>query len=137
MTIYIQTNQVVFIPDGVYNVNSNDSGKLMISGPLTANRLINLPPVAAGLHYRFIETLTTAFTSTLRPRNAAGGVANTLVQGLLINAAAAGGVSGVPKTNADTVTFLIPSVLGDFIDCYSDGTYWHVHGVSSVIGGLA
>ena len=124
---FTQSNQPVLIPNDAYTVSVTDSGKLLLSGAITANRTINLPPVQIGLHYRFMDTATAAFTATIQPRNVDGTVANGLINGVLINqGVTAITLAGALKNAANTVIFTIASVLGDYVDLYCDGVSWHV-----------
>src|SRR4051812_19774353 len=96
---------------------------------MASNRVLTLPAALAGLHYRFMAGGTLGNSLTITPATTG------LVNGLLITNAA-GTLSGVSKAAANTVVMTGTAVLGDWVDCYSDGTAWHVSGMSKVTAGL-
>jgi len=129
---FIQSNIPVYLPDSAYTLDSSDSGKLMLVPVLASNRVLTLPAAAnnAGLHYRFMAIGTLSHSLTITP------AATGLVNGLLITNNA-GTLAGVAKTAANTVVMTATAVLGDWVDCYCDGTAWHVNGMTQVTAGLS
>jgi hypothetical protein len=128
MSGYVQTNQAITLPDSVYTVSAADTGKLFLVPVLAVNRVVTLPAVAVGLHFRFLATATLTHTATI---TAAG-----LVNGVLLNNNA-GATTLVAKNAANSAVMTATAVLGDHVDVYCDGVAWHVSGMSSVAAGLA
>lgn len=139
MSVYVQTNQPIQLQDADSTISATDTGKIMLVPVLTANRIIALPTLAAGLHYRFMNSASAAgpvaaslaFTATIRPTPAANRVEGTLV----VNNANVANI--VSKNNAASAILTDTSLTGDYIDVYCDGTFWHVNGMSRVAAGLA
>ncbi len=134
MSVYVQTNQPVQLPNADYQILAADSGKLMLVGvvPLTTGaRTYTLPAPAAGLHYRFQNA-----TAGALGQNAliAGGAA---LSALMNGALTIVGANPVAVSGRTSVNFLTAATLhGDSIDCYCDGTRWSVLGFGQVAGSL-
>ncbi len=139
MSLYVQTNQIIQLTNAAAPANTilaADTGKIMKIPVLTAaTRVITLPALAAGLHYRFMVDVSAiaGLTQIARLTPAAGG---TPVNGTLINANGVAAVT-VQKNAAAVADFTATAVTGDYIDLYCDGVTWHVSGMSSVAAGLA
>jgi len=139
MSGYIQTNQVLTIPDvPTYNLTAADSGKLIMVTPPTAASIINLPSLQAGLRYKFmvLNDFGGGFTSTLRPT--LNGVAvNGKVIGTCINitpgVAGAAVVEAVTK-GANTLVITSAAKLGNYVDMTCDGNNWYISGLASSVG---
>ena len=138
---HFQTNRAVHLPDADLTVSEVDTGKVMLIPILTDNRVITLPAVEAGLRYRFIASPTGAastalgFTATLTPAPAAN-----IVNGVLTvnNGGGPPLVAGViSKAGAANCVLTATAVKGDYIEIYSDGTYWFVSGASRISNGLS
>lgn len=130
MSGFVQSNQVENLLDAATTLDAADTGKLLVIPALSSNRVLTLPAAAAGLHYRFMAGATLGHTFTITPATTG------LVNGLLITNAT-GTLSGVAKTAANTVVMTATAVLGDWVDCYSDGTAWHCNGMTQVTAGLS
>lgn len=147
MSGHVQTNQAIMLPTPVaaasYNLNAADTGKLIlipVLGGAGANDLtINLPAVAAGLHYRFMATGTLASDAILTPTNGLPPYTPIvgLINGVLINNNAQVAVTVVPKAAVNTASMLAVAEVGTYIDAFCDGTNWHVSGLSKIAAGLA
>ena len=132
MAVYVQTNQVVNIPNQpAYNVLESDTGKIhscpqttLVVGDIT----ITLPPVAPGLYYRFINS------------SPAAAVANVIIKGNvagLINGLAIDFTNGIIMANSTNIKFVsAKSVKGDYIELICDGVIWSCFGRSSVLDGI-
>ena len=89
-----------------------------------------LPAPAAGLHYKFIVAAA--------PDGASYTIVTTsgtdLIHGVVNSAEdAAGSVDGTIGTPADTITFVLAkSLVGDWVEVVSDGTYWYARGGCAV-----
>lgn len=118
----------VLIPDATpYSVLAANSGKLHIILEQTSNITLNLPVIAAGLSYKFIM----------------GGVATEAQNWIIVATTPSFYNGGVSWDDADavaspvavygngtshlTLTAVTPQA-GTFIEIYSDGTEWIVHG---------
>ena len=129
MTNYIQSNQVVLLPDDdVLILSSADSGKIYSIPAITNDLTYRLPSLAPGLHYTFINSTTDATLGSIvviEPTE----VGNN-VFGMVMNTPAA----VIALNDTEDVEFLAASVTGDYVDCYCDGRQWYVSGMSGVIG---
>lgn len=136
MSVYVQTNQTVLLLNANNTISAADTGKTILIPVLTvATRVITLPALASGLHYRFVVNVgaIAGLTRIARLTPAAGG---TPVNGVLINNNA-GAATVVAKNGAATADFTATAVTGDYIDAYCDGVSWFLSGASSVAAGLA
>jgi len=133
MSVYVQTNQTVLIPNGTpYAVLASDTGKIHLLPLQTAACAISLPAAAAGLRYRFIVTSPTTLTGVTTITPASG-----TMSGMLINR----GVSAITlafavKSGAATTVFATGCIYGDWLEVICDGTNWNVSGMSQVVTGL-
>lgn len=138
MAVYLQTNARVQLTNANTAISAVNTGKIHFIPALTVGtKTYTLPPVAAGLHYRFIAAPVGANLSQIAAIVAPAAAA--IIQGALVNTnTGAGNVSTiVAKANGTFARFTATAVKGDYIDLYCDGTNWHVSGISSVIAGLA
>jgi len=90
-----------------------------------------LPPVAAGLNYRFVCKLAPAGANytIVTP-----GLANLLIGHVVCIADGNGTTSA---TAGDTISFVGSSaVVGDYVDLVCDGTSWYVSGIAAVAAGI-
>lgn len=128
MSVYVQTNQPVLLPDAAANISSADTGKLMIINTVNGARTYTLPAVAPGLHYHFVNKAPAALGANVTLDCGVG-----LVNGILSIV----GATPVAVTANQNIRFLTAAtVKGDSVDLYCDGTNWSVFGASSVVGGL-
>ena len=66
MSGYVQTNQIISIALAAdYTISVADTGKTFIIGTVTGARIMNLPQLQSGLHYRFILGAGTGAGNTL------------------------------------------------------------------------
>ena len=83
MSVYVQTNQIVNIPNAAaYAVSMTDTGKVHICPQTTVgvgDITVTLPAVAAGLHYRFINGSAAAAAANVIVQSAAAGLLNGLI----------------------------------------------------------
>lgn len=141
MSNYVQTNQVLTIPDTTpYNLTAADSGKLIMVTPPTAASVINLPSLQAGLRFKFMALANFGgggFTSTLTPTSNDVAV-NGKVIGTCINitpgGAGAAVVAAVTKVGSDTLDIADTAVRGDYVDMTCDGNNWYISGLASAVG---
>ena len=135
MAVYLQTNQIVILPGANANISSSDTGKIMMT-PQTAGGVASvytLPVSAAGLHYRFINGAAAALNGSVQI-NTNGAAA--ILSGNVITGPT-NGVALLAVSGNTQIRFLTAaSVLGDYIDLYSDGTNWYVNANSRVAGGI-
>jgi hypothetical protein len=130
MAFYIQTNQIVNLPNANLAISAADTGKTMLFTTLTGARTYTLPALAAGLHYRFINKAPGALGASAIIQGS-GGAGNALLNGVLLK----GGVVCAAVTARSAVNFITgSSVKGDFLDCYCDGVQWSVLGSGRVTG---
>lgn len=143
MSNYVQTNQTVLLGNSSHTISAANSGKIhILNTALTVGaKTLTLPPVEAGLNYKFIIGVPGAALgqiSTLMPANAAGVAVNGILYGSVINNTGVVGTMITPKViGSNTADFTANAVLGDYIELYSDGTYWYINGLSTVAAGLA
>ncbi len=131
MSVYVQTNQPILLPNAAYAVNASDTGKLMIINTVTAGRTYTMPAPTAGLHYKFINMAAGAIGGTIDIDCGVG-----LVNGGMICCNGAAAVA-VPVTANRHINFVTAATLkGDNVDLYADGTNWSVIGISGAVGGL-
>ena len=131
MSVFVQTNQAITLPNqAAYAVSETDTGKMFLISIQGAAQTITLPALAAGLHYRFQTPIAGApITANVGIR----AVAANNVSGVLSIV----GATPVAITGQTTITFTTANcAIGDFLECYCDGTQWSVFGMSSVAGGL-
>ncbi|HRP37760.1 MAG TPA: hypothetical protein PLS50_08200, partial [Candidatus Dojkabacteria bacterium] len=122
MTNYIQTNQVITIPNtAVYNLTHADSGKLIMVTPPTAASVINLPSLQAGLRFKFMVLgnfggggLTSTITPTLN-----GVAVNASLTGTCMNITPGGAgaaiVAAVTKAASNTLIIEETALQGDYV----------------------
>ena len=106
-------------------VTANENGKtfyLSLAGGFTTT----LPAVALGLRYRFIVKTapTTAYVIT---------AGSAIMFGMMEERAGTAGVAGAGITNVNFVAN--NSIIGDWVEFYSDGTKWYYHGMVDVAVG--
>jgi len=124
MSIYVQTNQNILVPNANYAVNASDTGKIFILPQTTIGAgafTVTLPALSAGLHYRFINGSPAASAATISITATAAVLFGQAVMGPV------GGVSLLPINANTTLNFITTVTLrGDYADYYCDGTYWYV-----------
>lgn len=118
----------VFVADATpYTVLAADSGKLHIILEQTSNLTLNLPVIAAGLHYKFVmggvatEAQNWILVATT-PSFYNGGIAWTDLNDAESNLA----VVYANGTSHLTLTVVTPAA-GTVMEIYSNGTEWFVH----------
>src|SRR5690348_12626910 len=111
MSVRVQTNQALILPDADYNVTEADTGKIFLIPNITGTRTLNLPALYPGLHYIFINRNLVA--NDLR---ITGGAAS--MTGVLIN-------EGDNPTSAagSRVNFIGTSLPGDCVELYCTGIH--------------
>ena len=127
MSLYVQTNQPILLPDADYTVGAADSGKIFIFTTVTGLRTITLPAVSAGLHYIFINKAPGALGAAGQNVRITGGALS--MQGILLVGAAAG-----PVANAYVNFIGVTSMKGDRLDVICDGIQWSVVATASLNG---
>lgn len=104
-----------------------DFGKtlyLSLAGGFT----VTLPAPAPGAKFRFVVKTapTTAYIIVT------AGLAN-LLYGMMLERVGGAGVAGAAR---DTFNFVAAqAIIGDWMECYSDGTNWYYHGMTDVSAG--
>lgn len=108
-------------------ITAAESGKtffLNAAGGFTST----LPAPAAGLRFRFIVK-TAPTTSYVITTNAGADV----LYGQMLERAGTAGVAGAAR---DTFNFVAnQSIIGDWVEFYSDGTNWYYHGMVDIAAG--
>lgn len=108
-------------------IEASESGKtffLNAAGGFTST----LPAPALGLRFRFIVK-TAPTTSYVITTN--GG--SNIMYGHMLERAGTAGVAGAAR---DTFNFVAnQSIIGDWVEFYSDGTNWYYHGMVDVAAG--
>jgi hypothetical protein len=134
MSGYVQTNQIVILPDDDLDISENDTGKIFIGPQATiAPTNFTLPLPSPGLHYKFINgaPLALAQSVQINTNGAAGILYGSVITG------PTGGIAFLAVSANTQIRFLAAtSVLGDTIELSSDGTNWYVNGISRVAGGI-
>ena len=128
MSQYIQSNQVIILPYLDLDITNAESGKLFIT-PQTAGAVdvtYTLPPPESGLHFRFINGAPAALAGSVII--ATDGAATILYGRALMGPN--DGVSLLEISAKSQIHFV--SLLGDFIDIISDGTFYYVDGNSCI-----
>ena len=111
---------------GVTTLTAADSGKTIILNA-AAGVVVTLPAKAAGLKFKFI--LGAAFATSNWEITSAEG---DNLEGSLIGAGAV-----VDVDAADMFNFVSTAEnIGDFVEVFCDGTYWHTFGNALTSGGL-
>ncbi len=130
MSVYVQTNQPINLPNANLAISAADTGKTMLFTTLTGARTYTLPALAAGLHYRFINMAPAALGASAIIMGS-GGPGNALLNGVLLK----GGVVPAVVVGRSAVNFITAqSVKGDFLDCHCDGVQWSVFGSGRTTG---
>ena len=128
MSVLVQTNQVILVPNANYNVDASDTGKILMT-PQTAGAVAvvyTLPAPAAGLHFRFVNGAPAALSGSVQINTAA---AAAILFGNVISGPTLG-VAFLAVSGSTQIRFLTAvSVLSDY-DLYSDGTNWYVNAMS-------
>ena len=135
MATYLQTNQIVLVPNAAaYAISAIDTGKIFVLPQTTVGVgaiAVTLPAPALGLHYRVINGSAAASVAAVTLAATAAIMHGQLVQG------PTNGVSLTAVAGLTTVTFVIASsIKGDYVDLYSDGTLWCIQGASSHAGSM-
>lgn len=109
-------------------ITAAESGKtffLHAAGGFTST----LPAPALGMMYRFI--VKTAPTGASYVITTTGG--SNLLYGMMVERAGGAGVAGAAQ---DTFNFVVnQSIIGDWVEFFSDGTNWYYHGMVDVAAG--
>jgi hypothetical protein len=86
---------------------------------------VTLPAPLNGLNYRFIHGGAVSSSN--------GHVIKTsALAEIAVGSHCSGGVIALMEATSDTITFVnTTSILGDYIDIESDGTYWYANGLGS------
>ena len=112
-------------------LDPSESGRLVWLESSSGAFSLTLPSVAAGLHYRM---MVTEHTPTGAIKIAAG---SAIIFGKINETEVDTGDDG-PGSNGNTgVSNLIigvSAVRGDWVEFYSDGTSWYIHGSSAADG---
>ena len=132
MSLYVQTNQPILLPDADYTVGTVDTGKIFIFTTVTALRTITLPLPAAGLHYKFINKAPGALGAAGQNVRILGGVLSfyglvEMYNTVLVIDGAANGINFIATA----------SLRGDNLDLFADGTGWSVMGVGRAIASFS
>lgn len=106
-----------------------ESGKTFYLNAL-AGFLSTLPAPAAGLTFKFIvQTAPTSVGYTIATASSAN-----IIKGMMVERA---GGAGVAASAGDLVTFVAnQSIAGDWMEFFSDGTSWFIHGMVDVSAGV-
>lgn len=125
MTVYLQTNQDVLVPNiGAVAVSASDTGKIFILPQTTVGVgavTLTLPALASGLHYRFINGSAAVSAATVSITATAAVLFGQAVMGPV------GGVALLPISANTTLNFVTAVTLkGDYADYYCDGTNWYI-----------
>lgn len=127
MALYLQSNEVLELPDNNYQILEKDNGKVFCIMDLTGAVEYTLPAIQPGLHYVFINRALAANNAIIE-----GGAGN--VKGVLIRAgvatATAAGANGRINFIGGT------SVVGDRAEFYCDGVQWSVTAFSAAGAGI-
>lgn len=110
-------------------ITASESGKTFFLNA-AAGFLSTLPAPAAGLNYRFIvQTAPTSNGYTIATTTSAN-----IIKGMVVERA---GGAGVASAVGDLVTLVAnQSIAADWLEFYSDGTTWFVHGMVDVAAGV-
>lgn len=109
-------------------ITAAESGKTFYLS-LAAGFTSTLPAPAAGLRFRFI--VKTAPTGA--PYVIATNGGDNVLYGMMLERAGGAGVSGAAR---DTFNFVHnQSIIGDWVEMYSDGTNWYYFGMVDVAAG--
>ena len=109
-------------------IGAAESGKTFYLS-LAAGFTSTLPAPAAGLKFRFI--VKTAPTGAAYVITTNGG--DNILYGHMVERAGGAGVAGAAR---DTFNFIHnQSIIGDWVEFYSDGTNWYYHGMVDVAAG--
>lgn len=113
---------------------SNSGKKYMIPTQTTANLILTLPAVAAGLNFEFIITGNQASYSA----TVTAPVANTLRGMASVGPSSASTITQINGTTSTTnLGFTTNSTIGCWASVWSDGNYWYFKGAAEGIGALA
>jgi hypothetical protein len=108
---------LVVEPTAATTLTAAQSGSLVVLSQ-AAGYAVTLPSPAAGLNYRFVVQALFGTTDWVITSAAADMYGTVMEAGVL--QAVAGATTINLELGADTI--------GDYIDVYSDGTYWYVAG---------
>ncbi len=106
-----------------------DSGKVIWLGA-AGGGVVNLPALAAGLKFTFINTVEATSAWTIVSADAANVIRGHIYE-------QSGGVGDTELSGGDTITFVAnTSNVGDSVDLFCDGTNWYARGFGSAAGGI-
>lgn len=109
-------------------ITAAESGKTFYLD-LAAGFTSTLPAPAAGLRFRFIVKTAPTGAPYVITTNAGA----NLLYGHMLERAGGAGVAGAAR---DTFNFIHnQSIIGDWVEIYSDGTNWYYHGIVDVAAG--
>lgn len=110
-------------------ITAAESGKTFFLNAV-AGFLSTLPAPAAGLRFRFIvQTAPTSNGYTIATTTSAN-----IIKGMVVERA---GGAGVASAVGDLVTLVAnQSIAGDWLEFYSDGTSYFIHGMVDVAAGV-
>lgn len=96
---------------------------------LAAGFTSTLPAPAIGLKFRFIVQIA----PTGAPYVITTASSANIMYGMMVERAGGAGVAGAAR---DTFNFIhTQSIIGDWVEFYSDGTNWYYHGMTDVSAG--
>jgi len=122
---YLQPTEVVTTTNVIAATESGTTFYLDLAGGFTST----LPAPAAGLNFRF-KVKTAPTTAYIITTNAGANVLYGSIHEITTTA-------GVTIQAQDTLNFVgSASLIGDWIECESDGTNWYVTGSTQVDGGI-
>lgn len=110
-------------------IAASESGKTFYLNA-AAGFLSTLPAPAAGLTFRFIvQTAPTSNGYTIATTSS-----SNIIKGMMLERA---GTAGVAASAGDLITLVAnQSIAGDWLELYSDGTSYFVHGMVDVAAGV-
>jgi hypothetical protein len=114
---------------GATTLTAADSGKTIFLNAAGGGQ-VDLPALAAGLHFRFINIVEATTAWTIVTASAANNIIGHVYE-------QSGGVGDTELSGADTITFVAnTSNVGDSVDLWCNGTNWFARCFGSAAGGI-
>jgi hypothetical protein len=148
MSVNIQSNYVKSLPNPLaaattYVISTEDSGKILYLPVQTAIQTFTLPLPQMGLFYKIIVSsgataLGFAVTIASNPTGLFYGQLSNFSTSAITTTSVGLNTGSWPivvaaKNASDSIIFTATAKSGDWVEMVSDGKYWYVNGMSTIL----